>query len=138
MPTLPSGRQIEFSLDRFHAHLGRLSHAAAQAVVRSLNVPDDLLFVMDAVHFGAADGRPFFAGYVASDWQACAADWSLADRQALQAWFASSEAREAHAEAIDYIKSLYGEGLGSSLAYPYLMACERHRAGMAAVSALRQ
>lgn len=138
MPILPSGRRIEFSLDRFHAHLGRIGHTSAHEIVSQISTPDDLLFVMDAVHFGIADGQAFFAGYVAADWQSCAAEWSQSDRQALQAWLVSAAARKARAEAIDYIKRLYGEGLGSSLAYPYLMACERHRAGMTAVSALRQ
>lgn len=118
MPVLPSGRRVEFSLDRFHTHLERVGDMAARAIVRQLDDPDDLLLVLDAVHFGIDDGLPCFAGYVAADWAAGAADWSMADRQALQAWLFSGAAREIRAEAIDYVRSLY---LGSpgALAYPY-------------------
>ncbi len=119
MPTLPSGRRIEFSLDRFHAYLERIGPNASRAVVRHLNEPDDLLFLMDAVHFDIAAGQPYFAGYVATDWAAVAADWPVADRQSLQAWFASPAARETRAEAIDYIRDrVLGES-GGRAPYPY-------------------
>ncbi len=119
MPTLPSRRRVEFSLDRFHAWLDRIGPDAAQAVVRGLEEANDLLFVMDAVHFSLADGQPFFAGYVAADWMAYAADWNTADRQFLQAWLASPAAREARAEAIDYLRDrVLGES-GGRVPYPY-------------------
>ena len=89
MPTLPSGRRIEFSLDRFHALLGRMERQQARVIAGNLVNADDLLLVLDAVHFSLQDGTPYSAGYVAADWATYAADWSTADRQALQAWFAS-------------------------------------------------
>lgn len=119
MPTLPSGRRVEFSLDRFHAYLERIGPQAAQTLVRGLEDADDLLFVMDAVHFGLADSQPFFAGYVAVDWMTYAADWSTADRQFLQDWLMSPAARESRAEAIDYIRDrVLGES-GGRMPYPY-------------------
>lgn len=121
MPTLPSGRRVEFSLDRFHAYLEQMGVKAAQAVVRRLEEADDLLFVLDAVHFGLVDGEPCFAGYVAADWATGAADWSRTDRQFLQAWLFSPAAREARAEAIDYLRDrVLGESGGRAL-YPYLV-----------------
>ena len=138
MPTLPSRRRIEFSLDRFHALLGRMAPKQARAVAWSLNDPDDLLFVLDAVHFSLEDGAPYFAGYVAADWATCAADWSTADRQALQAWFVSPEARDARAEAIDYIKGLLLEGPDGRVAYPYLIQRESGRTGVMEGSRLWQ
>ncbi len=64
MPTLPSGRRIEFSLDRFHDLLGRMAPEQARVITGNLGTVDDLLFVMDAVHFSLQDGAPYFAGYV--------------------------------------------------------------------------
>lgn len=49
MPTLPSGRRVEFSLDRFHAFSCRLPASRARALAASLVEADDLLWVMDAV-----------------------------------------------------------------------------------------
>lgn len=122
MPILPSGRRVEFSLDRLHAILGRIGRRRAREIAENLNDPDDLLLVLDAVHFRADDGAPYFAGYVAADWRTYAADWSHADRQALRAWFGSAAAVGGRAEAIDYIRALFlGEGDGS-MSYPYLMA----------------
>jgi len=137
MPTLPSGRRVEFSLDRFHALLEGLPGEAAHRLVDQLVSADDLLFVMDAVHFGLADGNPYFAGYLAADWSAYAADWSSADRQALQGWLLSADARAARAEAIDYIRELY-LGNGDLTHYPYLMAVDWRQAGMVQGSRLRQ
>lgn len=119
MPTLPSGRRVEFSLDRFHAYLERMGPQAARAVACRLEGADDLLFVMDAVHFGLADDQPYFAGYVAADWMSRAADWNTADRQFLQDWLVSPAAREARAGAIDYLRDrILGES-GGRVPYPY-------------------
>jgi hypothetical protein len=138
MPTLPSGRRIEFSLDRFHALLGRMDRQQARAIAGNLSDSGDLLFVMDAVHFSLQDSTPYFAGYVAADWATYAADWSTADRQALQAWFVSPEARDTRAEAIDYIKSLLGDAPDNLVAYPYLIQGESGRADVMEGSRLRQ
>ena len=138
MPTLPSGRRIEFSLDRFHTLLEQMGHHWACAIANNLNDPDDLLFILDAVHFSLKDGAPYIAGYVATDWMTYAADWSTADRQALQAWFASCEAREARAEAIDYINGLYSDRSDGLVPYPYVVQCGMRPSGMMAGSRLRQ
>ena len=136
MPTLPSGRRIEFSLDRFHALLGLMGHRLGHIVARSLSEPADLLLVLDAVHFSRDDGRPYFAGYVAADWKTCAADWSTADRQALQAWFASPEAHGVYAEAIDYINGLLLDRPAGT--YPYRVQDGMHQGGWGEGSRLRQ
>ena len=130
MPTLPSGRRIEFSLDRFHTLLERMGRHRACAIARNLNDPDDLLFVLDAVHFSLKDGAPYFAGYVATDWMTYAADWNTSDRQALQAWFASPEARGTRAEAIDYIKGLLLDHPPGLVSYPYVVQDRFPQVGM--------
>lgn len=136
MPVLPSGRRIEFSLDRFHALLRLMDTRQARKIAENMSHPDDLLFVLDAVHFGVEDGTPFFAGYVASDWKTCAADWSAADRQALEAWLTSAEARTARREAMHYVKSLV---LGrADVPYPYALAQDAFPAGAHTGSLLRQ
>lgn len=106
MPVLPSGRRVDFSLDRFHALLGRMELEQAFITADALREADDLLLVMDAVHFDATSGRPHFAGYVAADWESRATDWSAADRAALRAWLGSDSARFHRVEAIDNIKAL--------------------------------
>lgn len=106
MPVLPSGRRIEFSLDRFHALLGQMDLEQAFVIAEALQDPDDLCAVLDAVHFSLDSGKPYFAGYVAADWETRAADWNTADREALRAWFGAESARAYRAEAIDSIKSL--------------------------------
>lgn len=121
MPVLPSGRRVEFSLDRFHALLAQMECRQARKIVERLHNPDDLLFVLDAVHFSLEDGKPYFADYVASDWASYAAEWSSQDRQALQAWFASDAARYSRAEAIDYIKALVLDRKNSPMMYPYVI-----------------
>jgi hypothetical protein len=130
MPTLPSGRRIEFSLDRFHALLEHTDRHFALTVAENLNDPDDLLFVLDAVHFCLETGKPYFAEYVAADWISYAADWSTADRKTLQAWLVSSEVRSAHAEAIDYIKGLWLDQHAGNVAYPYLIQNDICMTGM--------
>lgn len=109
MPVLPSGRRVEFSLDRFHALLAQIERNHALAIAEALQDPDDLLAVLDAVHFSPETGKPHFAGYVAANLDARAADWNIADRNALRAWFDSDSARLYRAEAIEDIKAmLYG------------------------------
>lgn len=136
MPTLPSGRRVEYSLDRFHALLRLMDDRQAQRIAENMRDPDDLLFVLDAVHFSVADGSPYFAGYVAADWKAYAADWSTADRDTLQAWLFSPEARARREEAINYIKSLIAGRL--DLPYPYALAGDAHPPGSHPGSTLRQ
>jgi hypothetical protein len=138
MPTLPSGRRIEFSLDRFHALLESLDRLQARQVVDNLNDPDDLLFVLDAVHFRLEDDLPYFADYVAAEWATYAADWSTADRQTLQGWLFSVEARQARIEAIDYIKGLYADRPSGLTMYPYIVQDSLPPAGLMAGSMLRQ
>jgi len=121
MPVLPSGRRVEFSLDRFHVLLERMGSHQAKKIAETLHNPDDLLFVLDAVHFSLEDGSPYFADYVAADWTPYAAEWSAADRQALQAWLASDAARFYRAEAIGYIKALLLGRKNSPMRYPYVI-----------------
>jgi hypothetical protein len=121
MPTLPSGRRVEFSLDRFHCFLERMAPDAVRATVADLKGPDDLLLVLDAVHFRQDDGQPYFADYVAADWSTYAADWNTADRQALQAWLFSPAARQIRAEAVDYVRGLFLEEGDGALPYPYVV-----------------
>ena len=135
MVTLPSGRRVGFSLDRFHALLRQMDSQRAREIAENLDDPDYLLFVLDAVHFSLEDGTPFFANYVASDWMAYAADWSTADRQALQTWFVSAEARSSRVEAIGYIKALLLGHPGSHVPYPYVLV---NHAGTHVGSRLRQ
>jgi hypothetical protein len=133
---LPSGRRIEFSLDRFHALLRLMEPTQARQIAENMSHADDLLFVLDAVHFSIHDGAPFFAGYVASDWRSYAAEWNSADRDALETWLASAEARSAREEAIRYIKSLV---LGrSNVPYPYALAQDAFPAALHPGSLLRQ
>jgi hypothetical protein len=124
MPILPSGRRVEFSLDRFHAMLDGLPAQQATAIANALNSADDLLFVMDAVHFRSDDGFPYFASYVAAAWRHYAADWTTADRQALDAWFGSEGAMEARAEAIRYIRECLGGQSIDPTEYPYIFSAE--------------
>ncbi len=129
MPMLPSGRRIEFSLDRFHALLKAMGEAEARRVAETLEDPDDLLPVLDAVHFSREDGTPYFADYVAADWMTCAQDWDWADQQALRAWLASDAARFHRAEAIGYIRMLLLDGQDVAVAYPYLIIGDRSHPG---------
>jgi hypothetical protein len=137
MPTLPSGRRIEFSLDRFHALLGRMEFDRASEIAALMNDPDDLLSVLDVVHFGT-DGTPFFAGYVASGWLAYAAEWTCADRDSLRDLLASDEARFRRTEAIDYIKALLLGTPNGIVCYPYVNPGDLHKTGLVKASTLRQ
>ena len=121
MPVLPSGRRVEFSLDRFHALLSNMDGPQAKRIADALRAPDDLFAVLDAVHFSVEDGSPFFADYVASNWLPYAAEWSFADRHALEMWLASDLARRSRIEAIDYIRSLMIEGNTEIPPYPYII-----------------
>lgn len=138
MPTLPSGRRIEFSLDRFHALLALMDSGQAREIATALCDPDDLLQVMDAVHFSLAGDEPYFAGYFASDWLPHAAEWSTADRQALQAWLAAADARAHRSQAIAYIKALLLKRCTAPLHYPYLTVADAPHRQAIQGSALRQ
>lgn len=119
MPVLPSGRRVEFSLDRFHAMLRQIGRRDALKITEKLQHPDDLLFVLDAVHFSIGSGQPFFADYVAADWLPYAAEWPNGDREALSTWLASEAARRTRAEAVDYVKALALDHGNGHLRYPY-------------------
>ena len=106
MPVLPSGRRIEFSLDRFHALLGQIELHQATRIADALRDPDDLLAVLDAVHFSLETGEPYFADYLAVHWETYANDWNRPDREALRAWLDAPTARHYRAEAIADIKSM--------------------------------
>lgn len=99
MPMLPSGRRVEFSLDRFHALLARMPLAEAKKTVAALREPNDLLYVMDVVEFSPA-GNPFFANKIAANFETYAITWSHEDQDALGAWIESDSATYFRAEAI--------------------------------------
>jgi len=113
MPVLPSGRRVDFSLDRFHALLGQMDPAEAQRTVAALHSPDDLLFVMDVVQYHADSGKPFFSGHIAAEFATYVLEWSLADQDALADWIESPAARFGRAEAIDSIRGDLPEPVAS-------------------------
>jgi len=106
MPRLPSGRRIEFSLDRFHALLARLPLAQAIAITAALRDADDLLPVLDAVHFTRHEGgTPYYADYVAADWELHATEWTLEDQDGLRRWLITNSARYHRLVAIREIRA---------------------------------
>lgn len=106
MPILPSGRRIEFSLDRFQAMLGQMKLGEARRLVAALDDPDDLLYVMDVVEEDALTGQLCFCNKVASDFESYALGWPHDDQEALAAWIESASARHYRAAAIADLKSL--------------------------------
>ena len=111
MPVLPSGRRIEFSLDRFVAMLDQLEPDAVVQIVGALDQPEDLLPVTDVVTFDESGTEPTFAGYVASDWERHAQDWSVEDCMALSFHLRSEVSVGARAEAISALKDIVGESI---------------------------
>lgn len=110
MPVLPSGRRIEFSLDRFLAMLDQLHPEDVAELASALHEPDDLLPVVDVVDFEGADEQPRFAGYVAADWEQHAQDWSVMDQMALRSHLSSELSQGARAEAITALKLVVVDG----------------------------
>ena len=108
MPVLPSGRRVEFSLDRFLAMLDGLDPDEVRTLTETMEHPDDLLPVVDIVYFDAEHGTPYFAGHVAADWERHAASWSAEDRMAMRFHLKSDISQEARGEAIATLKSLTG------------------------------
>jgi hypothetical protein len=109
MPVLPSGRRIDFSVDRFHALLAQKSLAEAQQIASSLQDANDLLYVMDVVQFHPNTGKPYFSGHLAANFESYADDWSTDDQDALAAWIESETARYYRLEAIDAIRGMVAE-----------------------------
>lgn len=109
MPMLPSGRRVEFSLDRFHAMLARMTLPEAKRVIAGLKEPNDLLYVMDVVYFDATNGQPYFANRLAYDFESYAINWSWDDQEALAAWIESDSASYYRAEAIANIHGMVAE-----------------------------
>jgi len=109
MPTLPSGRRVELSHDRFMAHLAQLDLDAASRIYHALQEPDDLLFLLDVIYFSPDDGSPFHANFVAGDWEAHAGDWDAADREAFKAWLFADASRQVRAETLAAIKQAMDE-----------------------------
>lgn len=108
MPTLPSGRRVEFSIDRFRAMLSRMPVLEARQTVAALREPNDLLYVMDVVDF-TPDGQPYFANRIAADFASYAIDWSHEDQEALAAWIESASATFHRAEAIAGLRGMVAE-----------------------------
>lgn len=108
MPILPSGRRIEFSIDRFHAMLARMPAADAKHIVNALQEPNDLLYVMDLVEFSPI-GKPFLANKIAADFQSYAIAWSHDDQDALASWITSDSASKYRSEAIATLRSMVAQ-----------------------------
>lgn len=106
MPILPSGRRIEFSLDRFQAMLGQMKLGEARKIVAALSDPDDLLYVMDVVQEDPATGQLSFCDKLASDFESYALGWAEADQEALARWIESDSARYYRGEAISDLRNL--------------------------------
>lgn len=103
MPVLPSGRRVEFSLDRFSAMLKQMPVEEALPICDALQAPDDLMYVLDVVHFDNA-GHADFAGYMLADWEKHADGWVEADRSALRTHLKSDFSHASRAEALEAVK----------------------------------
>jgi hypothetical protein len=110
MPQLPSGRRVEFSLDRFHAMLEQIEPDAAHNLIESIQDANDLLWVLDLVCFDGL-GRPHFAECVAADWQDLAREWSEDDRISFGEYLTSEAATGYRVEAIEGTRVLLGARL---------------------------
>lgn len=108
MPVLPSGRRIEYSLDRFHALLARMPLTDAQRTVAALQEPNDLLYVLDVVEFDG-NGEPYFANLMAHQFELYALHWPHTDQDALAAWIDSETARYYRGVAIREIHDMVAE-----------------------------
>lgn len=109
MPVLPSGRRVEYSLDRFHAMLRRMDPAEAQKLVAALQEPNDLLLVADVVEFSPHTGTAYFSGHIAADFESYVAGWTFEDQDALAAWIESETATFHRGEAIAAIHAMVRE-----------------------------
>ncbi len=105
MPTLPSGRRIEFSLDRFTVLLEQLTPQAATDICAALIEPDDLMHVLDIVLFQPGNGEPYFAGFVLSQWPNLAAAWDENDREYFRRYLDTTGSQAARAEAIATLRA---------------------------------
>lgn len=108
MPVLPSGRRIEYSLDRFHALLARMPLAEAERTVAALKEPNDLLYVLDVVEFDR-NGEPYFANVMAHQFELYAMQWPDEDQDALVAWIESETARYYRGVAIREIHDMVAD-----------------------------
>ena len=104
MPTLPSGRRVEFSLERFTAMLDQLAPADAACLCDALIEPDDLMHVLDIVLFRSGQDEPYFAAQVLSQWQSLAVAWDASDREFFRGYLGSTPSLWARADAIAVLK----------------------------------
>jgi hypothetical protein len=88
--------------------LDRLEPAVVHQIVDALEQPEDLLPVTDVVTFDPSGTVPTFAGYVVSDWERHAQDWTIEDCMALSFHLRSELSVGARAEAIVALKQLVG------------------------------
>ena len=119
MPILPSGRRIDYSLDRFHAWLARMTLPQAQKTIANLTEPDDLLHVLDVVFHDPFTGKPFYANRVAADFSSYAACWSQSDQDALAVWIRSEAATCHRAAAIAGIHAMVAEVADCQVKMPH-------------------
>lgn len=106
MPTLPSGRRIEFSIDRVNAMVEMLPIGDAEEIVDALKCPDDLLWLLDLVGF--SDQKPYWTNCLACDWRELATDWTDEDQESFADYLYSTEARNARMVAIQSLSRRIG------------------------------
>ena len=103
---LPSGRCVALSSDRMVAYIQHFNAESAARLYGALQEPDDLLHILDVVYLGpqATDGMPYFAGYVASQWETYAQDWPTKDKEAFRNWLHSGNCHAARQHLLHSIK----------------------------------
>lgn len=109
MPVLPSGRRVELSTDRFMTYFASVDLANATQIYHSLQEPDDLLLIADVVYFSANGQSPYFANFIAADWETNTRSWNIMDHNAFRDWLFSTESREKRRKAIAALKEEMGK-----------------------------
>ena len=105
MVHLPSGRCVALSSDRMLAYIRQFNVESASRLYGALQEPDDLLHILDVVYFEqAGNGTPYFAGYLASQWEAYAQDWPSHDKAIFRDWLHSGNCQSALEELLCSIK----------------------------------
>lgn len=105
MVHLPSGRCVALSSDRIRAYIRQFNVESASRLYGALQEPDDLLHILDVVYFEqAGNGPPYFAGYLASQWEAYAQDWPSRDKAIFRDWLHSGLCQLARQDLLDSIK----------------------------------
>jgi hypothetical protein len=109
MPTMPSGRRVELSPDRFIALLPNLDVEAASAIFHALQEPNDILSLLDVIFFSTDDETPYFANYLASDWESNVDTWSEHDRTYFRNWLQTEQTQKMLRETLESLKGTMDE-----------------------------